>query len=320
MSKLEEIIDYLEGTLIDYEEIIDEESIDIVHDLYLNNNKRELTTEDGIVYLYYGEYYNYIEKDVEQMKKYYLLAIDSGNGKAMYRMAVYYQKEENYDEMIKYYLMAIDKNNCMAMNKLAEYYHSLNNYDEMRKYYFMAIERSDVLAMINIAHFYQKNKKYRQMKKYYLMAIDLDSDVAMTNLAHYYKTIARDNDLAIKYYLMAVENENSYAMFNLGKLYQEIGEGCEAKAYYKMAAKRGLDVAMAQLSQYYIQVENKQEKGMKYCIMAANAGSKDCIDALNVYLRIKFSADVALQMAFTLEKDNLKTLVGVLLERLKDIS
>ena len=50
-------------------------------------------------------------------------------------------KEYNYDEMKKYYLMAIDKGSSKAMNALGLYYqYTEPNYNQMKKYYLMAIE------------------------------------------------------------------------------------------------------------------------------------------------------------------------------------
>ncbi len=43
------------------------------------------------------------------MRKYYLMAIGKGDPRAMTNLAVYYQDvERNYQEMKKYYLMAIE--------------------------------------------------------------------------------------------------------------------------------------------------------------------------------------------------------------------
>jgi hypothetical protein len=130
--------------------------------------------EDSIIDLYYGVYYK-IKKNYEQMKKYYLIAIEKGNSDAMYNLGFYYQEtKKDYKKMKKYYLMAIEKGHCKAMNSLGFYYQDKkNDYEQMKKYYLMAIEKGHRVVMYNLGFYYQTiEKNYEQMKKYYLMAIE----------------------------------------------------------------------------------------------------------------------------------------------------
>ena len=119
--------------------------------LYLNNyildlfndNRNIITkTNDSNIYYINGFYHQIIE-DYNEMKKYYLMAIELGNSSmSMNNLAYYYRAvEKNYNEMKKYYLMAIELGNSMAMNNLSYYYQTVEkNYNEMKKYYLMAIE------------------------------------------------------------------------------------------------------------------------------------------------------------------------------------
>ena len=55
--------------------------------------------------------------------QYYQMAIEKNNTKAMNQMSLYYQyTEKNYDQMLKYYLMSIDKGNVEAIHYLGLYY------------------------------------------------------------------------------------------------------------------------------------------------------------------------------------------------------
>src|SRR3989304_2324530 len=87
-------------------DIKNEESIKKIHNLFFNNIFVE--PENVIEYLYFGWYYHYVKEDYDQMKKYYLMAIDKGNCYAMNSLADYYKKIKDYDQMKKYYSMAID--------------------------------------------------------------------------------------------------------------------------------------------------------------------------------------------------------------------
>ena len=96
-----------------------------------------LNIEDGNVLNDLGTYYHHLDDD-ENMKKYYLLAIEKNNIIAMNNLGNYYNHIKNYDEMIKYYLLACDNHNWNAMIKLGNYYKNINNYKKMKKYYLMA--------------------------------------------------------------------------------------------------------------------------------------------------------------------------------------
>jgi TPR repeat protein len=69
------------------------------------------------------------------------ISIKSNNSNAINNIGIYHNKIiKNYDEMKKYYLMAIDLNNKNAMHNLGCYYEKIEkNYPKMKKYYLMAI-------------------------------------------------------------------------------------------------------------------------------------------------------------------------------------
>ncbi len=129
----------------------DNMNISVIYELLINN--RIIDYEEEIYYYFCGVKHE-IEENYEEMKKYYLMAIDKGYSNAMNNLGIYYQHNEtNYKEMKKYFLMAIEKNNTYAMFNLACYYQYYEtNYEEMKKYYFMAIENGnlDALDVINI--------------------------------------------------------------------------------------------------------------------------------------------------------------------------
>ncbi len=206
--------------------------------------------ENRDLFLWIGRYYNDIERDYDNMKKYYLLAIDKDNLIAMVNLGNYYDNIENYDLMKRYYLMAIDKGNPYAMGNLGYYYQNVEkDYDKMKKYYLMAIDKGEIKSMYNLGRYYENvEKNYDLMKKYYLMTVDKgNSDTkdkgylyAIYSLGYYYHAIEKDYDKMKKYYLMAIDKGDPNAMGNLGYYYQNVEKDYDLmKRYYLMAIKKG---------------------------------------------------------------------------------
>ena len=106
--------------------IITDIQIKSLHDLYLNNNELAIDDDnddnDGNYLFYVGIYYNLFNKNIDKMLKYYLMAVEKGNDKAMFNLGGFYQKENNREEMFKYYYMAIEKGNMYPILNLGYYY------------------------------------------------------------------------------------------------------------------------------------------------------------------------------------------------------
>ena len=71
------------------------------------------------------------------------------------KKGTYYKKLKNYENMKKYYLMAIEKGSINSICKLGEYYEEIEDYDNMKKYYLMAIEKGSVYAMFLLGIYYE---------------------------------------------------------------------------------------------------------------------------------------------------------------------
>ena len=152
------IINYCKNINVVYIKINNNQSLNIIYDLFKNSIKI-IDIDNDIICLYYGVYYEHIEKNYDEMKKYYLMAIEKGNIIAMNIFACYYEYiEKNYDEMKKYFLMAIEKGDNAAMYNLGYYYQYIEyNYDEMKKYYLMAIEKGHDGAKKRLLECYKMN-------------------------------------------------------------------------------------------------------------------------------------------------------------------
>lgn len=97
---------------------------------------------------------------------------------------IYHEVNKNYEEMEKYYLMVINSSgissnegvSVIAMYLLGDYYRSIKEYELMEKYYLMAIEflgieEAGVNVLCVLGDYYCEKKDYKLMKTYYLTAI-----------------------------------------------------------------------------------------------------------------------------------------------------
>ena len=196
------------------------ERYDYLSEYILNLYNHKIIENDSADKLFWnGNYYRNIKRNYDEMKKYYLMAIDLNNSDAMNKLGIYYQIiEKNYDETKKYYLMAIELNNDTSMYNLAIYYQKIEkNYEKMKKYLLMAIELNNSDAMNNLGYYYQEIKRnYDEMKRYYLMAIELNNNTAMINLEFHYK----DDLLSFYCLLSKIENKNDLINEKINELLQ----------------------------------------------------------------------------------------------------
>jgi len=199
---------YINSTLVEC-------SKDDINKLFIEGKLYQ--TNDEYTFFNLGVYYN-IQKNYDEMKKYYLMSIILNNSDAMFNLGLYYDDiEENYDLAKKYYLMATELGNSNAMFNIGLHYDDIEeNYDLAKKYYLMATELGDSNAMFNLGYYYDNEvKNYDLAKKYYLMATELGDSNAMYNLGYYYYNVVKNYDLAKKYYLMAIKLGNSDANHNI---------------------------------------------------------------------------------------------------------
>ena len=178
----------------------------------------------------------FINEQYDEMKKYYLQAIEHNNINAMHNLSAYYTNTEINNELAeKYLLCAVNLGSLQSMNLLAIFYQSIKNYDEMEKYYKMAIDRGYMIAAYNLASYYQKIKNYDEMKKYYLIALDAGISMSANNLGKYCYEIENYDEMK-KYLLMAIDKNVISAMNNLGYYYETNEKNYdEMKKYYIMA-------------------------------------------------------------------------------------
>lgn len=136
--------------------------------------------------------------------------------------AYFLSKLANFSEVEKYYLLAIEKGNIKALFHLAFFYHNhVGSFEMAKKYYLLAIEKGDTLATYNIALLYQHQGIYEEAEKYYLISIGKGDITASNNLAILYRSQEK-YDKAEKYLLIATEKGDTNSLRNLALLYFEI--------------------------------------------------------------------------------------------------
>jgi len=210
----EELKQFLEARNIHYHEITDPDTLDKIHNLFINNQTDEYDPTNSVALYYYGVYYHIID-DKDKMCKYYLKAIECDNAHAMFKYARWCEDNSTRDNVKKYYLMAIDHKHDLAMFNYALWCERYGTRDDANKYYLMAIEYGNAAAMNNYAISCDLCGSNADVKKYYLMAIDHGCIAAMNNYAIWCEHHGTKEDIQ-KYYLMAIDNGYVNAMYNYG--------------------------------------------------------------------------------------------------------
>ena len=132
-----------------------EEYYDELYDIFYNDKiPKDIQQLDPILIYYIGMKYE-IDKNYNEMKYHYLIAISKGNVDAMDCIGLYYYYIENNEELMKYYYdMAIDNGSIDSYINYATYYIVIDEYEEAKRYYLMAIEKGDIDAMLRLAYYY----------------------------------------------------------------------------------------------------------------------------------------------------------------------
>ena len=186
----------------------DEEKIKYEKDIIniFNGNIPKETNNDFLLNII-GLYYEIIEKNYDEMKKYYFKAVEFNNIEAMNGLSFYYTDIKNYKEMKKYYLMAIELGDTISMYNLGYYYQRIKNYEEMKKYYLMAFENGNNDGLYYLMEYYSlyNNNNYKELEDILLLYFEKGNKEVIIYLAKYYEKFEIDYDKMEKYYLIGIE-------------------------------------------------------------------------------------------------------------------
>jgi len=121
---------------------------------------------------------------------------------------------EQYDDMKKYWLMAIEQKDDYAMFLYGEYFQDKQKYESMEKYYLMAIEHGRIQAMEQLGKYYKSIKKWKLMEKYLLMAIGKENIDSLKVLCDHY---IKNKHLVKLFDLISTNKEFILKHYNFGE-------------------------------------------------------------------------------------------------------
>jgi len=206
-------------------------------------------------------------ENIEEIKDAYISDEWVKNNKD-YVYGFYHQfVDKNYDQMKMYYLKAIKGGHISSMNNLGFYYQNIEkNHDEMKRMYGIAISKGCVQSMDNLGFYYKKNEDYDLMKKLFELAIKKGNVSSMNNLGVYYEKIEKDYVKMKKYYEMAIEKGCTSSMNNLGFYYYKIEDYVKMKRLYEMGIEKGCADSILCLESYYIRNFVFDIDGLKFAL------------------------------------------------------
>lgn len=129
----------------------------VINDRFLIDDSRN--TDGFFIYLigWMFQYGKIKKKNYDEAMKFYNIAIEKGNSKALINMAWNYQNgfcgvDQDYEKAIEYYNKAIEKGNTFAMTFMAWHYQNGfcgvdQDYEKAIEYYNNAIEKSNNRAV-----------------------------------------------------------------------------------------------------------------------------------------------------------------------------
>ena len=198
-----------------------EKNYDEMKKLYtdIESDKRSLTN--------LGVYYQFIEINYEKMMELYLKAIELKDEKAMVNLAVYYTMNGDIENGKKYGIMASEYNSIDGLVNLATTYLKEENYDEMKVCYLKAILLGSEHAIFELANFYEKQEMYDEMKEIYNFGVTNNNANCAYKLGNYHYKIENNIEKAIEYHLTSVRLGNKLSYVELGKLQTDIKKACE---------------------------------------------------------------------------------------------
>ena len=189
------------------------------------------------------------DRQYDEMKKYFLQAIDENNSDAAYHLGCYYKEQHDYANMKKYLLVAARAGHVDASDEIGYFYYYHHNYNLAKKYFLSAYESGYIPAAYGLALCHKKCSEFDLMVKYLTVCSDGDIMVAKYELGKYYKKL---NDFEnMKHFWKTIANYHSRAAYHLGRYYQKQQDFDRMKKFYLKSIELYDQSALAKLNDYY---------------------------------------------------------------------
>lgn len=173
LSVKKQLIRLLRDLNYSYDELHSDADIELVYDMFKNDkpidiNDNNIDNYDSSVITYLGFYYS-TKNDLDNMMKYYHIAIGKNNPDAMINIGYAFKRENDFDNMMKYYLMAVEQGDSDGLVCIGNYYEQENDHDNAKKYYMMATEKGNISAHKYLAHHYTYDNDYENALNHHMI-------------------------------------------------------------------------------------------------------------------------------------------------------
>jgi TPR repeat protein len=183
-----------------------------------------------------GRHYH-INQVFPLMDRYYLMAFDKGNEKALHTLVENHKLLGNGDSVIRFMEYGFNKGNVNFAVELAKWYSQTDDIDNMYFYYMFAIKNKHQTALRDYCEYLRENHSNDSEKEFLEKCIDdgLDNDGKISN------------QLGIEYY------------YNYQKNYVKAAECCEN------ALDKGLAIARQNVLHMYVTYFDDKSKLINFC-------------------------------------------------------
>ncbi len=175
-----------------------------------------------------GNWYFYVKEEFSQALKYYGLAAEQGNGKALYCLGEMYATgkgvEVNTEKSITYFRLAAKAGSGKAQFELGMFNFTLKNFTQALHFFALAAEQGHVFANHNAGYIYKEGqsgeKNIRKAFTYFKRAADGGDEDSQNQLGVWYYygeegVVEKDLDEAERYFTLAAKQGHSQAKENL---------------------------------------------------------------------------------------------------------
>lgn len=225
-----------------------------------------------------GCYYRSINRNYDEMEKYFLKAIDAGDANSMLLLSIHHfsSGDVHNDKIAKYMqILAKDLKSAYAISSYATLFMK-HDRETARECLKIAVELNYEPAMLEYAIKHEENA----IKKYNLLRSCVEkfkNTTAMIQLGKLHEQIG-DVDNMKKYYQNAIDGGNNEGYMCLSAFYYKINDFENAKQSLIDGVNKGCIYAMEKLAGYYLKIDKtNEEQAMELLDKSAKNGNMESL-------------------------------------------